>query len=83
MLIVTVTTAVCLKKKYSQGRENGENLALEVSILPLSANIYIHAHIRISLYLLKSKQQNLVRSNLEDVTFLKFEDFSLGIKELQ
>ncbi|NXS39871.1 MEP1B protein, partial [Balaeniceps rex] len=30
MLIVTATTAVCLKKKYSQGRENGESLALEV-----------------------------------------------------
>ncbi|NWX04870.1 MEP1B protein, partial [Caloenas nicobarica] len=29
MLIVTVTTAVCLKKKYSQGKENGENLKLE------------------------------------------------------
>ncbi|NXK10770.1 MEP1B protein, partial [Herpetotheres cachinnans] len=29
MLIVTITTAVCLKKKYSQGRENGESLTLE------------------------------------------------------
>ncbi|NXV98259.1 MEP1B protein, partial [Calonectris borealis] len=29
MLIVTITTAVCLKKKYSQGKENGESLTLE------------------------------------------------------
>ncbi|XP_065688215.1 meprin A subunit beta [Patagioenas fasciata] len=29
MLIVTVTTAVCLKKKYSQGKEKGENVRLE------------------------------------------------------
>ncbi|XP_074942267.1 meprin A subunit beta [Phalacrocorax aristotelis] len=29
MLIVTITTAVCLKKKYSQRRENGENFTLE------------------------------------------------------
>ncbi|NWH51251.1 MEP1B protein, partial [Fregata magnificens] len=29
MLIVTITTAVCLKKKYSQRKENGENLTLE------------------------------------------------------
>ncbi|NXL70884.1 MEP1B protein, partial [Leptocoma aspasia] len=30
MLIVTITTAVCLKKKYKQGKENKENLTLEV-----------------------------------------------------
>ncbi|NXI22356.1 MEP1B protein, partial [Sterrhoptilus dennistouni] len=29
MLIVTITTAVCLKKKYKQGKENKESLALE------------------------------------------------------
>ncbi|NXX87684.1 MEP1B protein, partial [Centropus bengalensis] len=29
MLFVTVTTAVCLKKKYSQGKANNESLALE------------------------------------------------------
>ncbi|NWX19059.1 MEP1B protein, partial [Aegotheles bennettii] len=29
MLIVTITTAVCLKKKYSHGKENGESLSLE------------------------------------------------------
>uniref|UniRef100_A0A8C6J991 Uncharacterized protein n=1 Tax=Melopsittacus undulatus TaxID=13146 RepID=A0A8C6J991_MELUD len=29
MLIVTITTAVCLKKKYKQRKENGENLTLE------------------------------------------------------
>lgn len=39
MLIVTITTAVCLKKKYKRGKENKESLALEeVSILPLSTN---------------------------------------------
>lgn len=45
MLIVTITTAVCLKKKYSQRKENGENLTLEVSILPLLTNTYICTHI--------------------------------------
>ncbi|NXD89323.1 MEP1B protein, partial [Chaetorhynchus papuensis] len=30
MLIVTITTAACLKKKYKQGRENKDSLALEV-----------------------------------------------------
>ncbi|NWX54480.1 MEP1B protein, partial [Promerops cafer] len=29
MLIVTITTAVCLKKKYKQAKENKENLTLE------------------------------------------------------
>ncbi|NXH22412.1 MEP1B protein, partial [Bucco capensis] len=29
MLIVTITTAVCLKKKYSKGKEHGESMALE------------------------------------------------------
>ncbi|NXS20753.1 MEP1B protein, partial [Mystacornis crossleyi] len=29
MLIVTITTAVCLKKKYKQGRENKDSLTLE------------------------------------------------------
>ncbi|XP_066186544.1 meprin A subunit beta [Sylvia atricapilla] len=29
MLIVTITTAVCLKKKYKRGKENKESLALE------------------------------------------------------
>ncbi|NXK59459.1 MEP1B protein, partial [Sylvietta virens] len=29
MLIVTITTAVCLKKKYKQGKENKESLTLE------------------------------------------------------
>ncbi|NXR74179.1 MEP1B protein, partial [Pycnonotus jocosus] len=29
MLIVTITTAVCLKKKYKQGKENKESVALE------------------------------------------------------
>ncbi|KAK2511897.1 hypothetical protein Q9233_016639 [Columba guinea] len=33
MLIVTITTAVCLKKKYSQGKENGENMTLENRML--------------------------------------------------
>lgn len=48
MLIVTITTAVCLKKKYKQGKENKESLALEeVSILPLSTNIQTHPHISI------------------------------------
>lgn len=51
MLIVTITTAVCLKKKYSQGKENGENMTLEVSILPISTNIYIFIHTHISLYI--------------------------------
>lgn len=56
MLIVTITTSVCLKKKYSQGKENVESLTLEVvSILPLSTNIYTHTYI--SLYLLKSNNQ--------------------------
>uniref|UniRef100_A0A8C4JC01 Metalloendopeptidase n=1 Tax=Dromaius novaehollandiae TaxID=8790 RepID=A0A8C4JC01_DRONO len=31
MLIVTITSVVCLKKKYSQGKENSENLTLEES----------------------------------------------------
>ncbi|NWW12173.1 MEP1B protein, partial [Oreocharis arfaki] len=30
MLIVTITTAVCLKKKYRKGRENKDSLTLEV-----------------------------------------------------
>ncbi|NXA19593.1 MEP1B protein, partial [Ibidorhyncha struthersii] len=30
MLIVTITTAVCLKKKYSQGKKNSESPSLEV-----------------------------------------------------
>lgn len=48
MLIVTITTAVCLKKKYKQGKENKDGLTLEeVSILPLSTNIQSHAHISI------------------------------------
>lgn len=51
MLIVTITTAVCLKKKYSQGKENGENMTLEVSILPVSTNTYICIHMHISLYI--------------------------------
>lgn len=37
MLIVTITTAVCLKKKYIKGKEKAESLALEeeeVSALP-------------------------------------------------
>ncbi|XP_074753569.1 meprin A subunit beta [Athene noctua] len=29
MLIITITTAVCLKKKYSRGKENRESLTLE------------------------------------------------------
>ncbi|XP_009681352.2 meprin A subunit beta isoform X1 [Struthio camelus] len=31
MLIVTITSIVCLKKKYSQGKENSESLTLEES----------------------------------------------------
>ncbi|XP_025928617.1 meprin A subunit beta [Apteryx rowi] len=31
MLIVTITSVVCLKKKYSQGKENRESLTLEES----------------------------------------------------
>lgn len=31
MLIVTITTAVCLKKKYSRRKGNGENLTLEAT----------------------------------------------------
>lgn len=48
MLIVAVTTAVCLRKKYKQGKENKDSVALEeVSILPLSTNTQTHAHISI------------------------------------
>uniref|UniRef100_A0A8C3TQY1 Meprin A subunit n=1 Tax=Catharus ustulatus TaxID=91951 RepID=A0A8C3TQY1_CATUS len=48
MLIVTITTAVCLKKKYKQVKENKDSLTLEeVSILPLSTNIQTHAPISI------------------------------------
>uniref|UniRef100_A0A8B9MYR2 Meprin A subunit n=1 Tax=Accipiter nisus TaxID=211598 RepID=A0A8B9MYR2_9AVES len=40
MLIVTITTAVCLKKKYSQGKENVESLTLEaVSIFHFIPNL--------------------------------------------
>lgn len=42
MLIVTITTAVCLKKKYSQGKKNSESPNLEVSIFPFSTMIYIY-----------------------------------------
>uniref|UniRef100_A0A8B9FZI9 Meprin A subunit n=1 Tax=Amazona collaria TaxID=241587 RepID=A0A8B9FZI9_9PSIT len=45
MLIVTITTAVCLKKKYSQRKENGENLTLEVSILSLLTNVGVSTHV--------------------------------------
>lgn len=48
MLIVTITTAVCLKKKYKQAKENKESVTLEeVSILPLSTNIDTCTHIYI------------------------------------
>lgn len=74
MLIVTITTAVCLKKKYSQGEENGESRTLEeVSILPFSTMIYI--------YLLKINKSSKIK--LEDITFLNSEDSSVGIKELR
>ncbi|XP_009707751.1 PREDICTED: meprin A subunit beta, partial [Cariama cristata] len=33
MLIVTITTAVCLKKKYSRGKEKGESLTLAVAMV--------------------------------------------------
>uniref|UniRef100_A0A8B9ZGQ7 Metalloendopeptidase n=1 Tax=Anas platyrhynchos TaxID=8839 RepID=A0A8B9ZGQ7_ANAPL len=75
MLIVTITTAVCLKKKYIKGKEKAESLALEeeeVSALPFQQR-YIF---------IKSKQSNSVKCKLEYVTFLKSEDSSLGIKEL-
>jgi len=63
MLVVTITTAVCLKKKYSQVKENGESLNLEVvSILLLSTNMYISTHLSLSIYLLKSKQSNSIGS---------------------
>uniref|UniRef100_A0A8C8BF22 Meprin A subunit n=1 Tax=Otus sunia TaxID=257818 RepID=A0A8C8BF22_9STRI len=51
MLIVTITTAVCLKKKYSRGKENRESLTLEeVSILLFQKYVYIHIHIYIYIY---------------------------------
>lgn len=75
MLIVTITTAVCLKKKYSKGKEKVESLTLEeqVCILPFQQRLYIFV---------KSKQSNSVKSKLEYVTFFKSEDSSLRIKEL-
>lgn len=55
MLIVTITTAVCLKKKYKQRKENKESVTLEeVSILPLSTNIQTCTY----LYSLRSKQSS-------------------------
>uniref|UniRef100_A0A8C9UEX0 Meprin A subunit n=1 Tax=Serinus canaria TaxID=9135 RepID=A0A8C9UEX0_SERCA len=46
MLIVTITTAVCLKKKYKEGKENKESVTLEeVSILSLSINMGTGIHI--------------------------------------
>lgn len=48
MLIVTITTAVCLKKKYKQAKESKESVTLEeVSTLPLSTNIDTCTHIYI------------------------------------
>lgn len=43
MLIVTITTAVCLKKKYKKGRENKDSLTLEGRYFA-SFNKYIHTH---------------------------------------
>lgn len=62
MLIITITTVVCLKKKYSkgEGKEKVESLTLEeVSIFPFV--------IKMMYLFIKSKQSNSVRSRLEDV----------------
>uniref|UniRef100_A0A8C0I9C5 Meprin A subunit n=1 Tax=Bubo bubo TaxID=30461 RepID=A0A8C0I9C5_BUBBB len=58
MLIVTITTAVCLKKKYSRGKENRESLTLEEVSILLFQQICIYAHTYIYIYLLNWKMSH-------------------------